>query len=333
VPEALKNLSYTEAQISDILQYIEQHDTIEGAPGLREEHLPVFDCAFKPANGLRSIHYMGHLRMMAATQPFLSGAISKTVNLAKDATAEEIMDIYIEAWRLGLKAVAIYRDGSKRTQPLTTKLDTGAAGSDARPDQPAKVVRRRLPDERTAITHKFSIAGHEGYLTVGLFEDGKPGEIFIKMSKQGSVVSGLMDSFAIAISMALQYGVPLQTLVDKFSHSRFEPSGWTNNKDIPMAKSIVDYIFRWLAIKFLGDEARYYVTSTSLALNGSDENGNGHAETAATDEPVDPEEALKPPAGFDNQSDAPPCPNCGEIMVRNGACYKCLNCGSTSGCS
>ncbi len=325
VPMALKNLGYSEAQISEMLHYIEQHDTIEGAPGLKDEHLPVFDCAFKPANGLRSIHYMGHLRMMAAVQPFLSGAISKTVNLGKDTTADEIMDIYIEAWRLGLKAVAIYRDGSKRTQPLTTKLDSGEQATADAPATEYKPVRRRLPDERTAITHKFSIAGHEGYLTVGLFEDGQPGEIFIKMSKQGSVVSGLMDSFAIAISMSLQYGVPLQTLVDKFSHSRFEPSGWTPNPEIPMAKSIVDYLFRWLAIKFLGDTADLYVTRTKPALNGSEDGEEAldarHAEPAA------------PPAGFDNQSDAPPCHNCGEIMVRNGACYKCLNCGSTSGCS
>ncbi|HOS43235.1 MAG TPA: vitamin B12-dependent ribonucleotide reductase, partial [Armatimonadota bacterium] len=310
---------------SEMLHYIEQHDTIEGAPGLKDEHLPVFDCAFKPANGLRSIHYMGHLRMMAAVQPFLSGAISKTVNLGKDTTADEIMDIYIEAWRLGLKAVAIYRDGSKRTQPLTTKLDSGEQATADAPATEYKPVRRRLPDERTAITHKFSIAGHEGYLTVGLFEDGQPGEIFIKMSKQGSVVSGLMDSFAIAISMSLQYGVPLQTLVDKFSHSRFEPSGWTPNPEIPMAKSIVDYLFRWLAIKFLGDTADLYVTRTKPALNGSEDGEEAldarHAEPAA------------PPAGLDNQSDAPPCHNCGEIMVRNGACYKCLNCGSTSGCS
>ncbi|HEY3418054.1 MAG TPA: adenosylcobalamin-dependent ribonucleoside-diphosphate reductase, partial [Armatimonadota bacterium] len=206
VPEALRNLSYTEEQIADILKYIETQDTIEGAPGLKEEHLPVFDCAFKPAKGQRSIQYMGHLRMMSAVQPFLSGAISKTVNLPKDASIDQIMELYIEAWRLGLKSVAIYRDGCKRTQPLTTKLD--GKGKPAVEEVKAEfhVQRRRLPDERTAITHKFSVGGHEGYLTVGLYEDGTPGEIFVKMAKQGSVVSGLMDSFAIAISLAFQYG-------------------------------------------------------------------------------------------------------------------------------
>ncbi|MHB9130773.1 MAG: vitamin B12-dependent ribonucleotide reductase [Armatimonadota bacterium] len=342
VPEALKQLAYSEAQISEILQYIEKNDTIEGAPGLKEEHLPVFDCAFKPANGLRTIHYMGHLRMMSAVQPFLSGAISKTVNLPHNATIEEIMDLYIEAWRLGLKAVAIYRDGCKRTQPLNTKLDSNSAKT-AKKNEAAVVearttFRRRLPDERVAITHKFSVGGHEGYVTVGQYEDGMPGEIFVKMSKQGSVVSGLMDSFAIAISLALQYGVPLTALIDKFTHSRFEPSGWTNNKEIPMAKSIVDYIFRWMAIKFLPkDLTAHYVTPTTLP-----EETDGMEEKEAPGSTIDDEVAqlIKDvegnntnTVGFDNQSDAPPCPTCGEIMVRNGSCYKCLNCGGTSGCS
>ena len=334
VPEALRKLGYAEAQISEILQYIEQHGTIEGAPGLQDEHLPVFDCAFKPANGIRSIHYMGHLRMMSAVQPFLSGAISKTVNMPKEATADEIMDTYIEAWRMGVKSVAIYRDGSKRTQPLSTNKDTTTATRTAEGKIEYKPMRRRLPDERKALTHKLSVGGHEGYLTVGLYDDGMPGEIFIKMSKQGSVVSGLMDSFAIAISLALQYGVPLQALVDKFSHSRFEPSGWTGNKDIPMAKSIVDYIFRWMAIKFLPkDVTDHYVTSTTVERDTEtdedlDDDTSFEREVAAL-----VESAEKQTMSFDNQSDAPPCPNCGEIMVRNGACYKCLNCGSTSGCS
>jgi len=334
VPEALRKLGYSDAQASEILQYIEQNGTIEGAPGLQDEHLPVFDCAFKPANGLRSIHYMGHLRMMAAVQTFLSGAISKTVNLPREATPEEIMDLYIEAWRMGLKSVAIYRDGSKRTQPLNTNKESGAATMKAAGGKPIeyKAQRRRLPDERRAVTHKFSVAGHEGYLTVGLYEDGTPGEIFIKMSKQGSVVSGLMDSFAIAISLALQYGVPLQALVDKFSHSRFEPSGWTNNKEIPMAKSIVDYIFRWLAIKFLPkDIMSQYVTPTIPET--SDEKDDGEDSSIMEDISLLIEQSDTQEMTFDNQSDAPPCPNCGEIMVRNGSCYKCLNCGSTSGCS
>ena len=337
VPEALKNLNYTEAQISEILHYIEQNDTIEGAPGLKEEHLPVFDCAFKPANGLRSIHYMGHLRMMSAVQPFLSGAISKTVNLPATTAVDDIVEVYLEAWRLGLKSVAIYRDGSKRTQPLTTNKDTGArAVAVVKEDGKSELraFRRRLPDERTAVTHKFSVGGHEGYVTVGLYEDGMPGEIFIKMSKQGSVVSGTMDSFAIAISLALQYGVPLPALIDKFSHTRFEPSGWTTNKDIPMAKSIVDYLFRWMAIKFMPKEiTAQYVTSTTIPV----EEEELHEAAAPT---IDDEvaELVRKVEGasalnFDNQSDAPPCPTCGEIMVRNGSCYKCLNCGGTSGCS
>jgi len=358
VPMALTNLGYTEAQISDILHYIEEQDTIEGAPGLKDEHISVFDCAFKPANGIRFIHYMGHLRMMAAVQPFLSGAISKTVNLPREATVEDIEEVYIEAWRLGIKAVAVYRDGCKRTQPLNTKLDgkkdNSAAAQALGIDKiEYKPVRRRLPDERTAMTHKFSIGGHEGYLTVGLYEDNTPGEIFVRMSKQGSVVSGLMDSFATAISMALQYGVPLQVLVDKFSHSRFEPSGWTTNPEIPMAKSIMDYIFRWMAIKLLPDSiSSQYVTKTTITTNEEEEKDdvtNSIASDSAVEEDVKAfsnveEEAENSKKGkkksksavkmtFDNQSDAPPCPTCGEIMVRNGACYKCMYCGSTSGCS
>ncbi len=333
VPAALQQLGYTEAQISEILLYIEGHDTIEGAAGLKEEHLPVFDCAFKPANGLRTINYMGHLRMMSAVQPFLSGAISKTVNMPHEATVQDIYDVYVEAWRLRLKSVAVYRDGCKRTQPLNVKLGSKAVATTAdtavAPVEVPVVRRRRLPEERQAITHKFSVAGHEGYITVGQYDDGTPGEIFVKMSKQGSVVSGLMDSFAIAISMALQYGVPLNTLIDKFSHSRFEPSGWTGNKDIPMAKSVVDYIFRWMALRYMPrDMSAHYVSSTDiLDLKDEDEDGTG------TLFPVMLGQHGNGALGFDNQSDAPPCPTCGEIMVRNGACYKCMNCGSTSGCS
>ena len=333
VPEALKHLGYSDAQTSEILHYIEQHDTIEGAPGVSDEHLTVFDCAFKPANGIRSIHYMGHLRMMAAVQPFISGAISKTVNLPPEATVDDIAEVYTEAWRLRIKSVAVYRDGCKRTQPLNIKLDgTKAKAGAIETKLEYKPVRHRLPDERRAVTHKFSVAGHEGYITVGLYDDGMPGEIFVKMSKQGSVVSGLMDSFATAISMAFQYGVPLQVLVDKFSHTRFEPSGWTTNKEIPMAKSIMDYIFRWMAIKFLPKEVTArYVTPTTVTEQTPEEDeltpllGFEDAGAALTRQ----FEGLS----FDNQSDAPPCPTCGEIMVRNGSCYKCLNCGGTSGCS
>ena len=340
VPEALKNLKYSETQVKDILAYIEAHDTIEGAPHLKTEHLPVFDCAFKPMNGTRSIHYMGHIRMMGAVQPFLSGAISKTVNLPNEATVEDIMQAYIESWKLGLKAVAIYRDGCKRSQPLSTNLD-----ADGKP-KAAKPVRRRLPDEREAITHKFSIAGHEGYITVGKFEDGTPGELFITMSKEGSTVSGLMDSFATGISLALQYGVPLKVLVNKFSHSRYEPSGITNNPEVRFAKSITDYIFRWLALKFLPAGERGAAENHDAIENAHTAKGSAPAATTtatATAAPTLPAHNHKAEeisaadkrdqAVFQTQADAPPCPECGTIMVRNAACYKCLNCGSTSGCS
>jgi ribonucleoside-diphosphate reductase alpha chain len=251
----LKKLGYSAGQAQDIVKYIDEKETIEGAPHIKDEHLAVFDCAFPPANGKRSIHYRGHIRMMAAVQPFLSGAISKTVNMPTDATADEIANAYLESWRLGLKAVAVYRDGCKRSQPLSTSKDevktVAAAVAPAVEGRPA---RRKLPDERHSITHKFSIAGHEGYITVGMYEDGKPGEIFLVMAKEGSTISGLMDAFATSISMALQYGVPLEALVEKFSHVRFEPSGFTKNPEVPYAKSITDYIFRWLASKFLSVE-------------------------------------------------------------------------------
>ncbi|HMC20506.1 MAG TPA: vitamin B12-dependent ribonucleotide reductase, partial [Thermoanaerobaculia bacterium] len=250
VPIALKRLGYDQKQINEIIQYIDENDTIEGAPHLLESHLPMFDCAFKPAHGTRSIHYLGHLRMMGAVQPFISGAISKTINMPTNATVEEIEQAYYEAWRLGLKAVAVYRDGCKRSQPLSTAKDKIAEALSQAPT----AVRRKLPDERESITHKFSIGGHEGYITVGKYEDGSPGEIFITMAKEGSTISGLMDSFATMTSLALQHGVPLQLLVDKFTHTRFEPSGFTKNPEIPMAKSIMDYIFKWLAIKFLPRE-------------------------------------------------------------------------------
>ncbi|HET6427599.1 MAG TPA: vitamin B12-dependent ribonucleotide reductase [Phycisphaerae bacterium] len=256
VPLALERLGYTKAQVSDLLEYIEKFDTIEGAPVLRDEHLGVFDCAFKPANGTRSIHYMGHLRMMAAVQPFLSGAISKTVNMPKDCTPEEIQDVFLSGWRMGLKAVAIYRDGSKISQPLNlSKKNAKAQQAPAAEPAPAKAPppRRRMPDTRRSITHKFDVAGHEGYMTVGLYDEGQPGELFITMAKEGSTVGGMMDAFATAISLCLQYHVPLEALVMKFTHQRFEPSGMTSNPEIPFAKSIVDYVFRWLGMQFLED--------------------------------------------------------------------------------
>jgi ribonucleoside-diphosphate reductase alpha chain len=331
VPMALERLGYTRAQVEAIVDYIDKNETIEGAPGLKEAHLPVFDCAFKAAKGQRSIHYMGHIKMMGATQPFISGAISKTVNVPKEATVEEIMQAYIQSWKLGAKAISIYRDGSKRTQPLNTSKDKTPAetAQQAAAQLVTRPVRRKLPDERKAITHKFDIQGHEGYITVGLFEDGVPGEIFLVMAKEGSTISGFADAFAQAISYALQYGVPLQALVDKFSHVRFEPSGMTRNPEIRFAKSIVDYIFRWLATKFLSPEAQYHAGVNGREL---EENGNGHQLTVTAEAPSAAKGA-SPFTTIQNQEDAPPCSTCGAIMIRSGACYKCVNCGSTSGCA
>jgi ribonucleoside-diphosphate reductase alpha chain len=410
VPIALRRLGYSPAEVEEIVRYIDERETIEGAPHLRPEHLPVFDCAFKPVNGQRSIHYMGHVRMMAAVQPFLSGAISKTVNMPESATVEDIEQVYLEGWRLGLKAIAIYRDGSKKSQPLTAGKKTPEEAAAMAKEieelrrqlaeaqaEALKPHRRRLPAERQAVTHKFEIAGHEGYITVGLYPDGQPGEIFLKMAKEGSTVSGLMDSFATAISLALQYGVPLRDLVNKFAHVRFEPSGFTGNPEIPIAKSIVDYIFRWLGSRFLppDDRAMLGLVDRSAVVAAAPPSSGLAAATAPA-----PEEGLsaideathrlepageQPPAGgeppratatataeaaraaateghapagngrtgnghlasgpglalslggtkvsFQAQADAPSCPECGSIMVRNGSCYKCLNCGATSGCS
>jgi ribonucleoside-diphosphate reductase alpha chain len=333
VPMALQRLGYTPAQVKDIVEYIDENETIEGAPHLKDKHLAVFDCAFKPARGLRSIHYMGHIKMIGAVQPFISGAISKTINVPKDASVAEIEQAYLEAWKLGAKAVSIYRDGSKRTQPLNTSKDVKATVQEAAAQLVTRPVRRKLPDERRAITHKFDIAGHEGYITVGVYEDGQPGEIFLVMAKEGSTISGFADAFAQAISYALQYGVPLQVLVDKFSHVRFEPSGMTRNPEVRFAKSIVDYVFRWMATKFLSPEAQFEagvnrdmpvpaaVADVGLSLPGAE---------AAPAAPAPQSAAF---AAIQNQEDAPPCPTCGSIMVRSGACYKCPNCGTTSGCA
>jgi len=353
VPMALAKLGYNEQEIKAIVEYIDQNETIEGAPALRDEHLAVFDCAFKARKGQRSIHYLGHIKMMGATQPFISGAISKTVNVPKEATVEEIMEAYIESWRLGAKAISIYRDGSKRTQPLNTSKDKDKTQAEVEKvvASMAQPVRRRLPDERHSITHKFDIAGHEGYITVGLFEDGQPGELFLVMAKEGSTISGFADAFAQAISYALQYGVPLQVLVDKFSHARFEPSGMTRNPDIRFAKSIVDYIFRWLATKFLSQEAQYHAGVNNREDRRIEERpaagastGSAQAAGPATSgaQPFkavsEPKKSTSNPttyaaAAIQNQEDAPPCSMCGSIMVRSGSCYKCANCGSTSGCA
>ena len=340
VPMALAQLGYAQDEVDAIVAYIDKHETIEGAPHLDPAHLDVFDCAFKPANGSRSIHYMGHVKMIGATQPFISGAISKTINVPTDATVEDIEQAYVDAWRLGTKAVSIYRDGSKRMQPLNTSRGAKATEKDIEAATP-RPARRRLPDERQAMTHKFDIAGHEGYITVGLFEDGTPGEIFLVMAKEGSTISGFADAFAQAVSYALQYGVPLQVLVDKFSHVRFEPSGITKNPGVRVAKSIVDYVFRWMATKFLSPEAQYHagvnVTAENEAAAKRLEFDAGQAsERADAAEPADGDGVTArrgAPFAIQNDQDAPPCSTCGAIMIRNGSCYKCVNCGATSGCA
>ncbi|MFH1632217.1 MAG: vitamin B12-dependent ribonucleotide reductase [bacterium] len=377
VTEALERLGYAEDQVKDIIDHIDKTDTIEGAPHITDEHLAVFDCAFKPKNGARTIHYMAHLRMMAAVQPFLSGAISKTVNMPNDATVEDVEEVYMEGWKMGLKAIAVYRDGSKRQQALTTSKESDSSkqnvkvnthdddGHDNDTEQASETVktakvtssdfaprRRRLPDERKSITHRFQIGNHKGYLTIGLYSDGTPGEIFVTMAKEGSVISGLINAFSTSVSMALQYGVPLPVLVNKFAHMRFEPSGFTNNEHIRMAKSIVDYIFRWMAIKFLSEEDQRQVginivetPDNKLSVGSAPSKGD-----PASDDDRKQADLFKANAfrlaevaiaagepiltsTFDNSADAPACDTCGSIMVRNGACYKCLNCGGTSGCS
>jgi ribonucleoside-diphosphate reductase alpha chain len=446
VPQALFKLGYSSDQVNSIVAYIDSTGTIEGAPGLKDEHLAVFDCSFKPSKGTRSIHYMGHVKMMAATQPFISGAISKTVNLPESATVEDIAEAYLQSWKLGLKAVAIYRDGSKKAQPLMaassrdeaakrgTRTEkaaapvlTAAEAAFARltPEQqgfalevvriangaakeiqdqvydavrrlvgvtraeqetaPPRALRHRLPGERASVTHKFGIAGHEGYITVGLYKDGTPGELFIRMAKEGSTVSGLMDSFATAVSLALQHGVPLKLLCEKFQHTRFEPSGWTGNPEIQMAKSVMDYIFRWLELRFVltkqlalfkdmiapapsaganlapGAQAPS-PAGVSLGDSSDAEALNPRAvplgyETMPPQGGVadsqDPRAKSQPPMAnnspmivdrglyhsadalkeFVDMGDAPSCHVCGAIMTRNGSCYRCMSCGSTSGCS
>jgi ribonucleoside-diphosphate reductase alpha chain len=477
VPAALFKLGYSNDEVNAIVSYIDATGTIEGAPGIRPEHLGVFDCSFKPAKGTRSIHYMGHIKMMSAAQPFLSGAISKTVNLPQEATVEDVAEAYAASWRLGIKAVAIYRDGSKGTQPLNTSMSSHseakkepsaldavggrvlshltalqpAADADLKAlethagdkvelsakqlhaaaaafqnaldevakaaavpvlsvapsldavemagaeeqdlNAPPRAVRHRLQEERASITHKFSIAGHEGYITVGLYPNGQPGEIFIRMAKEGSTVSGLMDVFATSVSLALQHGVPLKVLCEKFAHTRFEPSGWTGNEQIGYAKSLMDYIFRWLNLRFLSGQQLTLFSglapktpqlpaSPTLLEEGELEQGTGvttQSQIARLAEEVakrlsqvssagghgsgvfagggiapevQPRQAPQAPPthaptmqdrglyhaadamrDMYDMGDAPSCNVCGAIMVRNGSCYRCMSCGSTSGCS
>ena len=378
VPEALSRLGYTADEVKKIVAHVEEFDSIEDVKedgetrrsGLKPEHLDVFDCAFKPFRGERSIHYMAHLKMMAAAQPFISGAISKTVNFPRECTVEDITDAYDQAWRLGLKCVAIYRDGSKRSQPLNTakigegtesesatqadqrikELEDQLVGLQKQIDQP---LRRRLPETRSAITHKFDIAGHEGYLTIGLFEDGYPGEMFITMAKEGSTIGGLMDSVAALTSISLQYGVPLEALVRKFTHQRFEPSGFTKNPQIRRASSIIDYVFRWTGIQFIPGYLEKTTGNTSqqeLNIPGLKQAEAKHVNKPVVELPVagggdgeSVERAAAHSHSHDGSAishsvahfmeDAPTCPTCGNVTVRNGACFKCLNCGESLGCS
>jgi ribonucleoside-diphosphate reductase alpha chain len=353
VPQALMKLSYPPEQVAQIVDYIDANGTIEGAPGFKPEHLAVFDCSLTSMGGGRSISWRGHLRMMAAAQPFISGAISKTINMPEESTVEDIMEAYIESWKFGLKAVAIYRDNSKRSQPLSAagkkEDDKTSATATATPATAAAAVvavaplaeaapaqqnlfpgtqRRKLSAERDSITHKFSIGGHEGYLTVGKYSDGTPGEIFIKMAKEGSTLSGIMDAFALSVSISLQYGVPLRALVDKFVNSRFEPSGYTGNPQIRYAKSIVDYIGRWLGGKFISTD--YLDADAAAAVTTETVPPVIAAMPASLPIPAEPETSTRSRAAID---DAPSCSECGMLMTPNGSCYKCANCGSTSGCS
>ena len=339
VPQALMRLEYTPEQTSEIVSYIDKQGKIEGAPYLKAEHLPVFDCSLAPLGGGRSINWTGHVKMMAAAQPFLSGAISKTINMPEESTIEDIGDAYIESWKLGLKSVAIYRDNSKGSQPLNAGGGKEEKKAEPAPSQSnaaepmqrelfARAVREKMPVERTSITHKFSVGGHEGYITVGMYEDKRPGEIFIKMSKEGSTLSGVMDGLALTVSLGLQYGVPLKVFVDKLVNTRFEPSGITPNPNIRFVSSVLDYLARWLGGRF--------ISSDYLKLNG---------DAAAAQSPVPAMPAMiqavaaplltgnAAPKQRDAHEGAPTCSECGMLMVPNGACYKCENCGSTSGCS
>ena len=332
VPQALLRLGYSTEEIAAMVEYIHNCGTIEGAPGVKPDHVAVFDCSLAPGPGRPSISWRGHLKMMAVAQPFLSGAISKTINMPEESTVEDIVAAYIESWRLGLKAVAIYRDNSKRSQPLSvaSKADDAAqkrpvAGAPQQRELFVRAQRHKLPDERKSITHKFTVGGHEGYLTVGMYDDGAPGEIFVKMAKEGSTLSGFMDGLALSISIGLQYGVPLKAIVDKLTNTRFEPSGFTENSDIRYASSVLDYIGRWLGGKFLSSE---YLKPRVVS---NDETVATHLTNAS------PIVSVESPSVQERASslvgDAPSCSTCGMLMVPNGSCYKCVNCGSTSGCS
>ena len=344
VPSALMKLGYTPEQTSEIVSYIDSNGKLDGAPHFKVADLAVFDCSLAPAGGGRSINWTGHVKMMAATQPFLSGAISKTINMPEESTIEDIMDAYMESWKLGLKAVAIYRDNSKKSQPLNAggEKDKKEKAAEAvavavavvEPMQRelfARAQREKMPAERASVTHKFSVGGHEGYITVGLYEDGRPGEVFIKMSKEGSTLSGVMDGLALTVSIGLQYGVPLKVFVDKLLNTRFEPSGITANANIRFVSSVLDYIARWLGGRF--------ISSDYLKLNGAAPEAIATAPVMAalamprTVKPADATSTAASKTPSNAHEGAPTCSECGMLMVPNGACYKCENCGSTSGCS
>ena len=384
VPMALRTLGYDEPTIEGVLDFIDKRDTIEGAPGIKDDDFAVFDCAFTPQGGTRSIAWRGHVRMMSAVQPFLSGAISKTINMPRDSMVADIREAYLEGWKQGLKAVAIYRDGSKESQPVSTTTEEKAAENKlaAESPEPAQVVapaptvaapsvaipatpapsvaqprRQRLPDTRQSLTHKFDIQGHEGYVTVGFFADGRPGELFVTMAKEGSTIGGLMDTIGTLVSMGLQYGVPLSVFVNKFAHQRFEPAGFTKNPDIPIAKSVTDYIFRWLGMEFLPGyreansprrdyEDEFAPVAPKVKVNGhrtASQEDLDHVEAVAQTSSL-PIVTIAPAPAVENresqqgqfahfQSDAPACDNCGALTVRCGTCYRCFNCGNSMGCS
>ena len=331
VPMAFERLGYAPREVEEIVAFIDERNTVVGAPHMKSEHFPVFDCAI----GDRAIHYMGHVKMMGATQPFISGAISKTVNLPETATIDDVMNLYVEAWKLGVKAIAIYRDNCKVAQPLSGKDKSGTA-SLLPAAAPVHVPRRhRLPDDRTEVGRKFRVGEYEGYIHVGLYDDGTPGDIFVDIAKEGTSLAGLMNSFMISVSLGLQYGVPLEVYVSKFSHMRFEPSGQTNDPDIRVAKSLVDYIFRWMGKRFLTPEQHEElgILSPEVRAKLAAAYRNGGALPAIGETP--PAEGATPgqTALFNNWEDAVECARCGGRMVRTGSCYTCRDCGTNTGCS
>jgi ribonucleoside-diphosphate reductase alpha chain len=323
----LEKLGYAPTEIDEMVAFIDDHNTVVGSPYMKTEHYPVFDCAV----GERAIHYLGHVKMMGAVQPFISGAISKTVNLPETATVDDVSQLLIDAWQLGVKAIAIYRDNCKVAQPLSGKSEGSSAV--AAPPVPLR-ERKRLPDDRVEVGRKFRVGDYEGYIHVGLYEDGSPGDIFIDIAKEGTTLAGLMNSFMISVSLGLQYGVPLEVYVSKFAHMRFEPSGMTNDADIRVAKSIVDYVFRWMGKKFLTADQQEEIGILSPEVRARLAQSYSMLETGAAD---DAETYDAPPPGqtalFNAFEDAVECSRCGGRMIRTGSCYTCRDCGTNTGCS